>query len=331
MQTIHRSLSIATDLRPDYYEYFPNFEDIDLWHRLKFLPLHSVAMMKVSHFSRLALQFDRADEIKRLFSRPMIEQRALLIEVLKRVGISTRTLLGISKVDREHFCSTEMHKLAYCNESMHFDFLSCVSPPGLIALMIDRLNIEKGQRFLEIGIGSGYHAACIYESLERECDIIGIEFNPHYCLFGRQVLERLGYSTIHIHEGDALGELSFNNLFDRIYITASFFDGYPVSLCKHLREGGIIQYARALSEKEFSSESMDSWLKRTYVDYTHYTNGNWRQFCCLATAVKHGDIMTEVDCLYDVTFTPLHNEISSYVPYAPSHFDHLLALISSDA
>jgi protein-L-isoaspartate(D-aspartate) O-methyltransferase len=327
MQFDYQDFVIKTNLRRDYYEYFPHFEDVDLWNRLKIYPEHIATMLNVQSLSRLATQFSRKDAVVNFLSSPFDEQRLKLCEILSRVGISSKTIAGIGRVKREVFCPSSLRPYSYTNESLQFDSLSCVSAPGLVGLMIDALDVERGHLILDIGSGSGYHAACISESVDNDCHIYGVELNPEYFHFGQDSLSQLKYSNIQVINKDICEGLESNILFDRIYIAASFFDGFPEHLLNHLKDGGLIQFVRAISQEEFNSEPSNSWLKKTFTDYDGYMTGNWRLYTCLVTAKKMGEAVLEESRLYDVTFTPLHSDVSAYTEYLGDRFAMLHHLV----
>ncbi|MFB1049316.1 methyltransferase, FxLD system, partial [Streptomyces chrestomyceticus] len=56
---------------------------------------------------------------------------------------------------------------AYANAPVHIKYdtdgtsISCASQPGVVALMLDQLDVRPGQRVLELGAGTGYNAGLL--------------------------------------------------------------------------------------------------------------------------------------------------------------------------
>jgi protein-L-isoaspartate O-methyltransferase len=207
----------------------------------------------------------------------------------------------------------------YLNDYVPFSDGSCLSAPGLVALMIERLQVQSGQRILEVGCGSGFHAAWISELVDNDCTIVGAEINEDYGLLGRMALHRAGYSNIDLRLGDAEIVLDTDERFDRIYLTAANQSGMPTFLETFLRDDGIIQYVRGINREEFESQPNDTWLPQTFGDFKGYISGDWRRFCCIATARKTCDGMVEIDRLFDVSFVPFvnHRQPNSAKPRDP--------------
>src|SRR5436853_1193 len=73
-----------------------------------------------------------------------------------------------------------------------------IAQPYIVAYMIDALELEGGERVLEIGTGSGY-AAAVLSRIAR--DVYTIERHPSLAREARAALERLGYDNVHVIEG----------------------------------------------------------------------------------------------------------------------------------
>jgi protein-L-isoaspartate(D-aspartate) O-methyltransferase len=324
----YKTALIQTDLRPDFYEYFPFLTLQELQERSRSLPFHRATLLGMRNITSLLSSTDNLEVAKRYFSADLDVQRQRLAELLISVGISEQTALAIGKVKREVFGKTKYPLYCYyVNNSMPFDSHSCLSAPGLIGLMIDRLDLRPGQKILEIGIGSGYHAASISESMEGECEIYGLELNEQYQQFGKNAVMEAGYKNIHILHGDGYFGYPENIEFDRIYLTAATKEGLPTALINQLKEGGLIQSVRAITRKESENEKMGSWLLRTYKDFDGYFEDNRRAYCCLTTARKQYSELVEINHLYDVTFTPFHRDPFAYQSASRNPFESLIELL----
>ena len=105
-------------------------------------------------------------------------QRELLIEKLKRKGIKNEKVLkAIFNVDRKEFCIEPMKIHAYEDTALPIGSGQTISQPYTVAFMTEALEIKKEDKILEVGTGSGYQAAILYElgakvfTIERQYDL----------------------------------------------------------------------------------------------------------------------------------------------------------------
>lgn len=112
-----------------------------------------------------------------------------------------------------------------------------ISAPYTYPLFYRPLELEKGDRFLEIGTGSGYGAALAKEIVGNEGKVVTIEINPTTCRFGRKNLRKAGYNDILVIEGDGSTGFSEEAPYDKICMTASS-PSFPEPLKEQLATPG---------------------------------------------------------------------------------------------
>ncbi|TLZ74742.1 MAG: protein-L-isoaspartate O-methyltransferase, partial [Methanobacteriota archaeon] len=76
-----------------------------------------------------------------------------------------------------------------------------ISAPSMIGIMLDEASLEPGERVLEIGTGSGYHAALLAHLVGAR-NVITIERNPELASWGRSNLAGAGYGEVRVVVGD---------------------------------------------------------------------------------------------------------------------------------
>jgi len=106
--------------------------------------------------------------------------------------------------------------------------------------MNEALELEPGLIVLEIGAGSGYHAATIAEQIGPRGHVYTIEQVMDLVDLARKNLERAGYSDrVTLVQGD--GSLGYKDRapYDRILVTAAA-PGIPEPLLEQLRPRGIL-------------------------------------------------------------------------------------------
>jgi len=161
-------------------------------------------------------------------------QRFELVKSLRQKGITNEFILqAISAVEREKFVSSVMKPNAYKDIALPIGYGQTISQPFTIAVMTEALQLKKGDKVLEIGTGSGYQAAILYEmgakvySIERNIDIYN------------EVLKRFEKLGIRVHCKCGDGTLGWDQYspFDKIIVTAGS-PSIPDTLKKQLAVNG---------------------------------------------------------------------------------------------
>src|SRR5215471_14963103 len=110
----------------------------------------------------------------------------------------------------------------------------------MVAIMNEALELTQGLKVLEVGAGSGYHAATIGEQIGPDGRVYTIERAAELVKTARENLEEAGYSDrVIIVQGD--GSLGYPDRapYDRILVTAAA-PKVPEALVKQLTRGGIL-------------------------------------------------------------------------------------------
>jgi protein-L-isoaspartate(D-aspartate) O-methyltransferase len=112
-----------------------------------------------------------------------------------------------------------------------------ISCPHSYPLFYEPLGLDEGQRFLEIGLGSGYGTALAREIVGKDGLVVSIEIDPLTFDYAKRNLEAAGYRDIVLVNGDGgLGYPEFSP-YDRICITAACSE-IPPPLLEQLKVGG---------------------------------------------------------------------------------------------
>ena len=112
-----------------------------------------------------------------------------------------------------------------------------ISCPHSYPLFYEPLGLAERQRFLEVGVGSGYGTALAREVVGREGLVVAIDIDAATLAFAGENLERAGYTDVFLIHGDGgLGD-PLHAPFDRICVTAACPD-VPPPLIEQLAVGG---------------------------------------------------------------------------------------------
>lgn len=122
--------------------------------------------------------------------------RARLIQSLSHEISNARVLGAMRRVPREDFVPEDSRNLAYEDMPLPIGQGQTISQPFIVALMTQALELQGGEKVLEVGTGSGYQTALLAE-LTRW--VVSVERFEALAQNAREVLARLGYSNVEIH------------------------------------------------------------------------------------------------------------------------------------
>lgn len=161
----------------------------------------------------------------------MVEQQ------LRARGITdSRVLKAMGEVPRHLFVPEELQSEAYADKSLPVGKGSTIHQPYVVALMTTQLKLDRGAKVLEVGTGSGYHAA-VLGRLARQ--VFTIEIDPELGRRAKANLQAAGVRNVHTRIGDGYLGWPEEGLFDAIILTAAP-KRVPPPLFEQLRVGGIL-------------------------------------------------------------------------------------------
>jgi len=117
--------------------------------------------------------------------------------------------------------------------------VSSSSQPAMMAIMLDQLDIRRGDRVLEIGTGSGYNAAVMAEVVGDSGQVVSIDIDPELVARASASLARAGYDTVVVKCADGGFGDPDGAPYDRIIVTAGAWDIAPAWL-NQVGQGGLL-------------------------------------------------------------------------------------------
>ena len=172
-----------------------------------------------------------------LFSERQKERNRLVNRGIKKRGVSDPHILkAMRSVPRHLFIPKPYRTFAYRNRPLPIGYDQTISQPYIVALMTQMLDLNAGEKVLEIGTGSGYQAAVLAELTPYVFTIEIVEE------LGRQAQTRfdlLGYRSIQTKIGNGYQGWPKHAPFDAILLTAAP-ETIPQPLIDQLKVGGVL-------------------------------------------------------------------------------------------
>ncbi len=167
---------------------------------------------------------------------PYLEARQAMVEqqLKGRDIINEAVLEAMLQVPRHEFVPADYLDGAYSDYPLPIGYGQTISQPYIVAVMTQLVDLQAGEKALEIGTGSGYQAAILAHLTDQ---VYTIEIIPELAERARQVFKRLGYPQIVAKQADGYWGWEEYAPFDAIIVTAAP-DHVPQPLVNQLAEGG---------------------------------------------------------------------------------------------
>jgi protein-L-isoaspartate(D-aspartate) O-methyltransferase len=167
------------------------------------------------------------------------QERERLVTDLWREGyIKTERLKqAFLTVPREAFIPKSLKNYAYVDTPLDIGQGQTISAPHMVAIMCESLDIKEDQKILEIGTGSGYHAAIVAQLVAEKGHVYTIERFESLAKIATENLKKTGIRNVIVTVGDGSCGLPFYQPYDRIYVTCAA-PALPQPLIDQLKDPG---------------------------------------------------------------------------------------------
>lgn len=163
-------------------------------------------------------------------------RREELLEGMK-ARIGRPVVEALAKVPRELFVPEQLRSMAYNDTPLPIGHSQTISAPHMVAIMCEILDLQKEMKVLEVGGGSGYHAAVLAELVGTKGHVYSIERIPELVIQAEENLKRAGISNVTMILGDGSTGLAEYAPYDRISVAATA-PAVPAPLKEQLKIGG---------------------------------------------------------------------------------------------
>ena len=191
--------------------------------------------------------------------------RDRLLRTLGAVIQDPRVLEGVAAVPRDRFVPAELRGEAWENAPLPIGSGQTISQPLVVARMCELLELAPTDRVLDVGTGSGYHAALL-AYLARH--VWSIERHAELTEHARASLSAAGIDNVTLVVGDGSHGLPEQAPFDAINVAAAAWRSVPAALEDQLCAGGRLVapvdgagQRLVLVRRDHSGELQRRWLE----------------------------------------------------------------------
>ena len=209
--------------------------------RVILIGLVILAVTSASGFAGTAASEDTSE--KKLWKKPRTSEwekerhdmvTNLIIEPAERGFDDARTCEAMRNVPRHWFVPEKWQKEAYTMPYIPTGWGLTLPHPAVVALMTALLELDEESKVLEVGTGTGYHAAVLNEFTPH---VYTIEILEEASETARETLKKHGYETIAVRTADGYDGWEEKAPFDAIVVTCASTH-VPPSLLKQLKKRG---------------------------------------------------------------------------------------------
>lgn len=187
-----------------------------------------------------------------------------LAKRLRKSIADERVLAAIASIPRELFVPAEERRRAYANIALPIECGQTISQPLVVARMLELLSLRPTDRVLDVGTGSGYHAALL-SLLAGE--VWTIERYPELSGRAADAIDALGLDNVSLIVGDGLDGFPAEAPFDAINVAAAASEGVPEVLEMQLAPGGRMVVPVGDAEQRLTlTRRLDNRFERIELD-----------------------------------------------------------------
>ncbi|MBV7246392.1 methyltransferase, FxLD system [Streptomyces sp. MW-W600-10] len=197
--------------------------------------------------------------------------RNALVDKLRADG-SARTSgveTALRTVPRHVFVPDVPLEDAYANAPVHIKYdtdgssISCASQPGVVALMLDQLDAQQGERVLELGAGTGYNAGLLAHLVGESGHVTTLDVDDDLVEGARAHLSAAGITNVEAVTRDGALGYAEGAPYDRIIATVGAH-GVPHAWLQQLAPGGwllVPQRLKGTVSRSIAYEQRDGrWM-----------------------------------------------------------------------
>jgi protein-L-isoaspartate(D-aspartate) O-methyltransferase len=154
---------------------------------------------------------------------------------LRRRGIPDEIVAAMARVPRELFAPSGFGDRAYANEPLPLPAGQTISQPYVVGRMCELLELTGKESILDVGTGSGWHAAVLAQLGGR---VVSIERHAALARLAERNLAAARARNVTVVVGDGTRGFAIGAPFHAINVAAASRDAVPAALLEQLAVGG---------------------------------------------------------------------------------------------
>ncbi|MDP1884525.1 MAG: protein-L-isoaspartate O-methyltransferase [Candidatus Moranbacteria bacterium] len=178
---------------------------------------------------------------------------------------------ALEHIRRIEFVPEELELEVDADVALPIGYGQTISQPLVVAIMLELLDPQKGQKILDVGSGSGWTTALLAHIVGSEGKVVAVDIIGALSDFGRANADKFGFvknGIAEFHNADGSKGFPDQAPYDRILVSASVNDEIPQALKDQLKIGGkmVIPYRNSIIYLE--KESADKFYKEEFPGFT---------------------------------------------------------------
>jgi len=178
-----------------------------------------------------------------------VEKEELIQHLIREGYLKSKEVIdAMREVPREIFIPEHLREYAYADMPLEIGHGQTISAPHMVAMMLEALQLKENSKVLEIGTGTGYHAA-VAAKIAKKGMIYTIERIEELAEKARENFRKLGIKNVRVFVGDGSMGLPEYAPYTHIYVTCSA-PKISEKLIEQLAKGGrmVIPVGRIYGE-----------------------------------------------------------------------------------
>ena len=169
------------------------------------------------------------------------ERKNLVAKLVQRGYVKSQPVRSaMENVPRHIFLPKELEKFAHSDTPLNIGKGQTISAPHIIGMMLDLMELKKGHKVLEVGGGSGYHAALLGYLVGGAGHVYSIEIIEELATRAEEHITAVGlHDRVTLINGDGSKGLPEHAPFHRI-TAACGAPSIPEPLVEQLTDPGIM-------------------------------------------------------------------------------------------
>jgi protein-L-isoaspartate(D-aspartate) O-methyltransferase len=143
------------------------------------------------------------------------------------------------KYPREHFLPDDIKGESDWDSPLPIGYGQTNSQPSTVMTMLEWLDVQPGQKALDIGSGSGWTTALLAYLAGDKGKVVATERIPELVKFGKDNCAILGIKNVEFFQAGKDFGREKNGPYERILVSASAGE-VPKTLLKQLAKGGVM-------------------------------------------------------------------------------------------